>query len=284
MSNDLVPMDALERMAAAIAKSGLFGLKTPEQAIALMLVAQAEGLHPATAAMEYDIIQGRPARKSSAMLSRFQASGGKMRYTERTDARVAAVFSHPQGGEIEIDWTMERAKKAGLGGKDNWHKWPRQMLSARVISEGVRAVFPGATGMFYEPGEVADMEPLKDVTPPAPAKKPRGGLASPGILPTNIIPHDPETGEIDPDFPAHELDAPEQRELIEPEDAAKARAVAEANRDHVFKRLDSMLTAEGVDHYLKKHKATLEGFPADIRDAIYNRATDRIEALSASGA
>ena len=51
----------IERMAIGIAESGLFGAKTPEHAFALMLVAQAEGRHPATIAQEYDIIQGRPA-------------------------------------------------------------------------------------------------------------------------------------------------------------------------------------------------------------------------------
>ena len=39
----------VERMAIAIAKSGLFGAKSPEQAFALMLIAQAEGRHPAEA-------------------------------------------------------------------------------------------------------------------------------------------------------------------------------------------------------------------------------------------
>jgi hypothetical protein len=54
-------------MASAIAKSGLFGMKTPDQALALMLIAQAEGMHPAIAARDYHVIQadqrlrGRPA-------------------------------------------------------------------------------------------------------------------------------------------------------------------------------------------------------------------------------
>ena len=47
MTTELVTIGDIERMAAAVAKSGLFGVKQPEQAMALMLVAQAEGLHPA---------------------------------------------------------------------------------------------------------------------------------------------------------------------------------------------------------------------------------------------
>jgi hypothetical protein len=34
-------------MAASVAKSGMFGCKTPEQAMSLMLMAQADGVHPA---------------------------------------------------------------------------------------------------------------------------------------------------------------------------------------------------------------------------------------------
>ena len=63
--NDLIPVSDLDRMATAMVGSKLFGLTTKEQALALMLVAQAEGLHPATAARDYHIIQGRPALKAS---------------------------------------------------------------------------------------------------------------------------------------------------------------------------------------------------------------------------
>ena len=159
MSTQLVPVGDIERMALAVAKSGLFGLKTPEQAMALMLVAQAEGLHPASAARDYHIIQGQPALRSDAMLARFQAAGGSVQWLDYTDDRVTGIFSHPAGGKIEITWDMARAKTAGLGGKDNWRKFPRQMLAARCISEGVKRVYPGVAVGTYTPEEVQDFEP-----------------------------------------------------------------------------------------------------------------------------
>jgi len=97
MSNELVPIGALERMAEAVSASKLFGITNKEQALALMLVAQAEGLHPATAARDYHIIQGRPSLKADAMLARYLASGGKVEWHDHTDAKVAATFSHPAG-------------------------------------------------------------------------------------------------------------------------------------------------------------------------------------------
>lgn len=159
MSNELVPYSDMERMAAAIAKSGLFGMKTADQALALMVVAQAEGRHPGSVASDYHIIQGRPALKADAMLARFLAAGGKVQWTDYTDKRVAAVFSHPSGGSVEIDWTMERAVAAKLTGKDNWKTYPRQMLRARVISEGIRTVYPGVAVGIYTPEEVQDFTP-----------------------------------------------------------------------------------------------------------------------------
>lgn len=161
MGNELVlhGVNDLKVMADAIAKSGLFSIKTAEQGIALMLIAQAEGLHPAVAARDYDIIQGRPALKARAMMARFQQSGGKVEWIERTDEAAEALFSHPNSPKpVSIRWDMARAQKAGLGSKDNWRKFSRQMLSARVISEGVTACYPAATSGLYVPEEVADFE------------------------------------------------------------------------------------------------------------------------------
>jgi len=161
MTTSLVPIADIERMAVAVAKSGLFGMKTPEQAVALMLIAQAEGMHPAIAARDYHVIQGRPALKADAMLARFQAAGGKVNWDIYTDAEVKATFSHAQGGSITLSWTFEQARKIGLTGKDNWKNYPRAMLRARVISEGIRTVYPGCVVGVYTPEEVQDFEPVR---------------------------------------------------------------------------------------------------------------------------
>lgn len=171
-------MNDLEKAGAYIAKSGLFGVKAPDQAVALMLVAQAEGRNPFEAARDYHIIQGRPALKADAILARFQQAGGRVEWLEYTDSKVAGKFSHPQGGSVTVDWTMERAKTAGLTGKDNWKNYPRAMLRARCISEGVRTVFPGVASGIYSVEEVQDMDdkpaPDMDVVIPEKAKPAEG--------------------------------------------------------------------------------------------------------------
>ena len=167
--NNNVPMTLsdIERLANIMAKSQLFGCSSPEQVMALMAIAQAEGKHPATASLEYNIIKGRPALKADAMLARFQESGGMVKWIDYTDKRCAAEFSHSKYSPtpILIDWDMERAKNAGITFKDNWKNYPRQMLKARVISEGVRATYPGVCIGVYTPEEVQDFPENKDDRP-----------------------------------------------------------------------------------------------------------------------
>ena len=160
-NTQIVPVGDMQTMAGALAKSGLFGVKTADQALALMIVAQAEGRHPGSVASDYHIIQGRASLKSDAMLARFQQAGGRVEWHDHSTEKVSATFSHAQGGSLRIDWDMARAKSAGLGTKDNWRQYPRQMLRARVISEGVRAVFPAVLNGMYAPEEVQDFGPQR---------------------------------------------------------------------------------------------------------------------------
>ena len=66
--------EQLKQMAQSFAKSGLFGVKDPDSALSLLLIAESEGKSPAAVMKDFDIIQGRPAKKSEAMLRDFQAS------------------------------------------------------------------------------------------------------------------------------------------------------------------------------------------------------------------
>jgi hypothetical protein len=163
MSTALVPVADIEKMAVAIAKSKMFGMKTADEAFALMLIAQAEGMHPAIAARDYHVIQGRPTLKADAMLARFQNAGGKVQWDVYTDAEVTGTFSHPSGGSLKLTWTFAQAKSIGLTGKDNWKNYPRAMLRARCISEGIRTVYPGCVVGTYTAEEIEEIPKAKDM-------------------------------------------------------------------------------------------------------------------------
>jgi len=162
MSN-IVPLQDIQAMAEVAASSKMFGFKSTQEAMAIMLLCQAEGLHPAIAMRDFHVIQGRPALKADAMLARFQQAGGSVVWKEYTNDAVTGLFTHPQGGSLEVTWTLVQAQSIGIANKDNWKNYPRAMLRARVISEGIRAVFPGCVVGVYTPEEVQDFPPAQTV-------------------------------------------------------------------------------------------------------------------------
>lgn len=195
-------IDELERMAVAVASSKLFGMKSKEEAFVLMLIAQAEGQHPATITQDYDIIQGKPARKTNSVLARYQASGGVVAWETLTDQEARAKFTHKSSGSVTINWTLEMARRAGLGEKDVWKKFPRAMLRSRVIAEGVRASFPAAIGGMLVVEEAQDI-PVLDITSDAKptVEMPTGKTDSAAIrVPTptegQVLDVDANTGEV----------------------------------------------------------------------------------------
>lgn len=147
----------LQVMAKAVTESGLFGLKNQNQAFTLMLIAEAEGIPAIKAVQIYSIINGMPSLKSTEVQSRFQKSGGKIQWIETTDKKAVCKMSHPDGGEYTSEFTIEMAKQMGLSGKDNWVRMPKQMLMARAITSGVRALYPACLNNMYTDTEVIDM-------------------------------------------------------------------------------------------------------------------------------
>ena len=168
MSNNLIPLNDIQTMAEVAAGSKMFGFKNPQEAMAIMLLSQAEDLHPAIAMRDYHVIQGRPALKADAMLARFQQAGGAVNWKVYEDEQVTGIFSHPAGGSLEVTWTLAKAKLIGIANKDNWRNYPRAMLRARCVSEGIRSVYPGCVVGVYTPEEVQDFQPSRQDQNPVP--------------------------------------------------------------------------------------------------------------------
>lgn len=163
MANEIVAhtkeftVQEISQMGQIFAKSGMYGIKSPEMAMTLMFQAQAEGIHPAKAMQEYHVINGKPSLSSQAMLSRFQLAGGVAKWIKRTATEATLHVEHKQGGELDVTWNIDRAKRAGLLGNPSWTKYPEAMLSARCISEAIRAVFPACLGGMYSIEEEEDI-------------------------------------------------------------------------------------------------------------------------------
>lgn len=163
-----MPLGEVERLADYAAKSNLFGVKTREEAVTLMMLAQSEGLHPMQALRRFHIIKGKPTMRADAIQAEFQARGGKIEFHERSDKACDATFTASNGARVRVRWDAERAKRADLGG-DMYRKYPAAMYHSRCMSEGVRATDPGVVVGIYTPEEAQDF--AEDAKPVRAAKR-----------------------------------------------------------------------------------------------------------------
>lgn len=141
------PMSAIKTLGLSIFKSGIFGLDKPEQGEILAMQCMVEKKSPLELARTYHFIQGQLAIRSDALLAKFHQAGGTVEWGDRTDERVTATFRKgTSSAAIVADMKEYVGNGTALGKdgkpKDNWKKWPRRMLTARAISEGVRLIAP----------------------------------------------------------------------------------------------------------------------------------------------
>ena len=164
------PMLAIKTLGMSIFKSGIFGLDKPEQGEILAMQCLVEKKSPLELARTYHFIQGQLAIRSDALLAKYQMSGGKVDWITRTDKLVEAKFErNGQSAHIvaSIDEYVANGTALGKDGKpkDNWKKWPRRMLTARAISEGVRLIAPECCFGTYTVEELDAGSKTVNVTP-----------------------------------------------------------------------------------------------------------------------
>lgn len=113
----------------------------PHDVTAAILAGQELGLQPMASLRSMDIIQGTPALRAHAMRGLVQSHGHSVQLVESTDNRC--IMRGRRAGETEwqtVEWTIDRASKLGLLGKDQWKKQPKSMLQARATGEICRLI------------------------------------------------------------------------------------------------------------------------------------------------
>ena len=162
----VVPFEDYDRMARAIYASKMTGAQSKEQILTIMLMAQANNQHPVQAIQEYDFIPTKggikPSMKAEVMLAKLQKSGGHIEWLELTDKVAKAKIIAPNGDSMVYEYTYVEAKESGIinskyGIKDNWKKHPKEMLKARLLSNGIRAIAPSVLMGSYTPDEVEEI-------------------------------------------------------------------------------------------------------------------------------
>ena len=151
-------MDDAERAAKAMSASGFFAdTKQAAQAVVKILAGQELGFGPFASMTGVNIIQNKPVLAANLMAAAVKRTGKyNYRVVEMTDMVCELSFLE-DGKEVgRSRFTLDDAKAANLAGKDNWKKYPRNMLFARAVSNGQKwfapDVFNGAT--VYTPDEL----------------------------------------------------------------------------------------------------------------------------------
>lgn len=167
MGNHLVPTpndwEMLKDQAKVIAQSGLApsSLRSPE-AIAVVALKGYELGIPAMMAMNHiHVIQGKPTISAELMRAMILRDNHRFRVVESTPEKaivegqrfnsITGEYDNP----VQASFTMQDAERAKITGKDNWTKYPKNMLVARATAILAREHFADVLmGASYTPDEI----------------------------------------------------------------------------------------------------------------------------------
>jgi hypothetical protein len=134
-------------------------IKTPAQCTAIILTGHELGMAPMRSLRSLQIVKGKVTENADSQLARFKTDGGRAQFVELTEEKAVLFLKHPNGDEHTESFTMEDARRAGLG--DMYKKYPKAMLRSRAITAGLKSIgWEGGAGA-YDPSE------LEPSTPPS---------------------------------------------------------------------------------------------------------------------
>jgi hypothetical protein len=144
----------------------------PEAVLACVLTGRELGLGPMEALRSIDMIDGKPSPSGEWMLGRIFEAGHVVQTLHQDDQKVVLRgirIVEPKEYSMDVTYTIEMARRAGLVSKDNWKKYPEAMLFWRALSMLARQFFPDVLhgvkylaeelGSDLEPEDVPDLEP-----------------------------------------------------------------------------------------------------------------------------
>lgn len=158
--------EQIDSIAQKIAKTGFAGVKSADEAFVRVLAGASLGLAPIQALMAIHVVKGRPSLSAQAMLALVRASPLCERFeiVESTRERCVVETKRRRATRPQrVEWTIERAKAAGLikraqgekGEPTPWENYPEVMLRWRAISELARLEYSEITLGLYTPEEAA---------------------------------------------------------------------------------------------------------------------------------
>ena len=160
------------RFAKAVCLSGFApkGIDRPESVLIAVQLGAEVGMTPMASLQSIAVINGRPAIYGDAALGICRASGELESYSQTVsgegEARKAVVTVRRRGqGEIESEFSVADAKRAGLWGKSGpWTQYPDRMLLFRARGFALRDAFGDylrGLRTVEEQGDIIDVTPTR---------------------------------------------------------------------------------------------------------------------------
>ena len=140
----------------AFAESGMFlDVKSAAQAVVKITAGAEMGIPPFASMSGIHIIQGKPTIGAGLLAARVKASGKYTYQVVELTEKLCSIDFYEGGTAIgNSTFTIEEAKKAGT---KNLDKFPKNMLFARALSNGVKWFTPDLfAGPVYVPEEMPD--------------------------------------------------------------------------------------------------------------------------------
>ena len=149
----VTPTDALS-IGKTFFESGMFtDVKSAQQAVVKIMAGQEIGIPPFASMSGIHIIQGKPTIGAGLIASTIKGSGKyDYRVLETSEKNCTIEFFQGKESIGKSSFTIDDAKKAGT---KNLDKFPKNMLFARAISNGVKWFCPDIfSGPVYTPEEM----------------------------------------------------------------------------------------------------------------------------------
>lgn len=148
----------MRSQAESLVKTGFLpqAIKTPEQALAIMLTGRELGI-PAMAALNtINVIQGKPAVSPQLMLALIERSGQleNIKFDWDDDGTCLVTMKRKGRSAHREAFGPTEARAMGLLGKDNYKKQPTVMYKWRAVAAAARTVFPDVILGLYTPDEM----------------------------------------------------------------------------------------------------------------------------------
>lgn len=140
-------------------------IKTPEQAVAIMLKGRELNIPPMYALSNIVVIKGKPAASAELMLALIYRDHGDdaITFTESTPERCTISYKRRAWTKRQTyTFTIEDAQRAGLAGNQTWRQYPAALLRARCISAVARMGYPDSIGGMYTPEELGAVVTVDD--------------------------------------------------------------------------------------------------------------------------